>query len=327
MVRATAVPISAASSPERPRAGGGAGDAAAVSSAAPSARDVAGWPVAFRGSAAVRAGLVTPGQLRGPAYLRLFPDTYVRRTAEPPELALRSYAAHLYSGRRGILSGYSAADRLGAACHPPEAPAELTVRRGDLRSRAGLLVHRDRLRRDEYEVRLRRPGDHRCALCLRPGPLVAAGRGGGGGRRAGPPRPVPPVGRVAGGRPVPGSTRPRAAAPGGRAGRPRGPGRRWRPGCGWCWCCAGCRCPRPSTRCRTSADGVRCGSISPTRTAGSASSTRARSTPARNGCCATSGATPGWWTGAGASTASPSTRSTANRTRSRRRSGGRSGAR
>jgi hypothetical protein len=57
-----------------------------VSSAAPSARYVAGWPVAFRGSAAVRAGLVTPGQLRGPAYLRLFPDTYVRRAAEPPKL-------------------------------------------------------------------------------------------------------------------------------------------------------------------------------------------------------------------------------------------------
>jgi hypothetical protein len=123
-----------------------------VSSAAPSARDVAGWPVAFRGSAAVRAGLVTPGQLRGPAYLRLFPDTYVRRAAEPPKLALRAYAAHLYSGRRGILSGYSAADRLGAECHPPQAPAELTVRRGNLRSRAGLLVHRDRLRHDEYEV-------------------------------------------------------------------------------------------------------------------------------------------------------------------------------
>ena len=192
-----------------------------MSSAAPGARDVAGWPVAFRGSAAVRAGLVTPGQLRGPAYLRLFPDTYVRRAAEPPKLALRAYAAHLYSGRRGILSGYSAADRLGAECHPPEAPAELTVRRGDLRSRSGLLVHRDRLRHDEHEVDAGVPVTTalRSAYDLA---LAAVGRGGGGGRRAGPPRPVPPVGRVGGGRPVSGSARPCAAAPGGRAGRRAG---------------------------------------------------------------------------------------------------------
>ena len=123
-----------------------------MSSTASSARSVPGWPVAFRGTAAVRAGLVTPGQLRGPTYLRLFPDTYVRRGAAPPDLGVRAYAAHLYSGRRGILSGCSAANRLDAACHPPDAPAELTVHRGELRSRAGLVVHRDRMRADEYLV-------------------------------------------------------------------------------------------------------------------------------------------------------------------------------
>jgi Protein of unknown function (DUF559) len=113
---------------------------------------VPGWPTAFRGSAAVRAGLVTPGQLRGPGYLRLFPDTYVAHGHDPPHLALRSYAAHLYSGRRGILSGYSAADRLGASCAPPDASAELTVLRGGLHPRPGLVVHRDRLCPDEYQV-------------------------------------------------------------------------------------------------------------------------------------------------------------------------------
>jgi hypothetical protein len=123
-----------------------------MSSAAPAGLLVHGWPDAFRGTAAVRAGLVTPGQLRGPRYLRMFPDTYVRRGPQPPDLGLRSHAAHLYSGRRGILAGYSAADRLGAPCHEQDAPAELSVGRVDLRSRTGLVVHRNRLRTDEYLV-------------------------------------------------------------------------------------------------------------------------------------------------------------------------------
>jgi hypothetical protein len=43
---------------------------------------VPGWPAAFRGTAAVAAGLLTPATLRGPRYLRLFPDTYVRHGSE-----------------------------------------------------------------------------------------------------------------------------------------------------------------------------------------------------------------------------------------------------
>jgi len=123
-----------------------------MSSAASVENAVPGWPEVFRGTAAIRAGLVTRGQLRGPRYVRLFPDTYVRRGAEPPGLGLRSCAAHLHSGRRGILAGYSAADRLGAGCHPRVAPAELTVLRGTLHPRPGLLVHRDRMRPDEYQL-------------------------------------------------------------------------------------------------------------------------------------------------------------------------------
>src|SRR5690242_21736148 len=94
-------------------------------SAAPSS-SVPGWPVAFRGTAAVAAGLVTPAELRGPRFARLFPDTYVRR-AEPPDLTLRSRAAGLYVRGRGVLSGYSAAELLGASCGPPDAPVEVTV--------------------------------------------------------------------------------------------------------------------------------------------------------------------------------------------------------
>jgi hypothetical protein len=112
---------------------------------------VPGWPDAFRGSDAVRAGLVTPAQLRGPRFLRPFPDTYVRRGDGPCTLAERSVAAYVYARGGGVLSGYSAAEVLRASCGPADTPAELTLPGGG-RSRPGLLVHRDRLRPDEVEV-------------------------------------------------------------------------------------------------------------------------------------------------------------------------------
>ena len=110
---------------------------------------VPGWPVAFRGTVAVAAGVVTPAELRGPRFTRLFPDTYVRRTSEPPDLALRSRAAGLHVAGRGVLSGYSAAELLEASCGPKDAPAEVTVPGGGQRSHPGLLVHRDALAADE----------------------------------------------------------------------------------------------------------------------------------------------------------------------------------
>jgi hypothetical protein len=105
---------------------------------------VPGWPVAFRGSTAVAAGLVTRGQLRGPRFARLFPDTYVQVTVTPVDLRLRSIAAYRYVEGRGVLSGHSAAELLGASCGAPDAPAEVTVSGGQ-RPHPGLLVHHDRL--------------------------------------------------------------------------------------------------------------------------------------------------------------------------------------
>ncbi|MHA6626569.1 hypothetical protein ACU61A_14120 [Pseudonocardia sichuanensis] len=108
--------------------------------------EVAGWPVAFRGTAAVAAGFVAPDMLRGPRFLRLFPDTYVSTPEDgPPDLALRSHAAYRYVEGRGILSGYSAAEVLGASCGPRDAPAEVTVPHRGQRSLPGLIVHRTRL--------------------------------------------------------------------------------------------------------------------------------------------------------------------------------------
>jgi hypothetical protein len=101
---------------------------------------VAGWPEAFRGSAAVAGGLVTKDVLRGPRFRRLFPDTYVPRAAKHP-LALRSRAAYRYVEGRGALAGYSAAELLGASCGPPEGPAEVVVWQGRQKAHPGLRVH------------------------------------------------------------------------------------------------------------------------------------------------------------------------------------------
>ncbi|WP_300007425.1 hypothetical protein [Pseudonocardia sp.] len=117
---------------------------------------VPGWPVAFRGSLAVAAGLVTKDVLRGPRFARLFPDTYVAAERKR-DLTLRSHAAYRYVEGRGVLSGYAAAELLGASCGPRDAPAEVTVFAGKQRVHPGLLVHRDRLA----------PGEMQCVGTLR----------------------------------------------------------------------------------------------------------------------------------------------------------------
>ena len=102
--------------------------------------------MAFRGSAAVAAGLTTWTVLQGPRFLRLFPDTYVAAPDNgPPDLELRSLAAYRYVEGRGVLSGYSAAEALGASCGPRDAPAEVTVPHRGQRSPAGLIVNRSKL--------------------------------------------------------------------------------------------------------------------------------------------------------------------------------------
>jgi hypothetical protein len=102
--------------------------------------------VAFRGSRAVAAGLVTPDRLRGPRFRRLLPDVYCRVAEKPPDLLLRSLAAYRLVEGRGVLSGYSAATLLDAGCAPrADTPAEVIVPGRDLRAHPGLVVRRDRL--------------------------------------------------------------------------------------------------------------------------------------------------------------------------------------
>jgi very-short-patch-repair endonuclease len=112
---------------------------------------VPGWPLVFRGSTAVSAGLVTPGRLRGRAFVRLYPDIYAPTGDEPPDLTLRSTGAYLFARGRGVLSGYSAAELHGASCGKADAPAEITVPGGGVHACPGLVVRRDRLMRDEVQ--------------------------------------------------------------------------------------------------------------------------------------------------------------------------------
>jgi very-short-patch-repair endonuclease len=123
---------------------------------------VVGWPEVFRGSEAVAAGLTTWSRLRGPRFRRLFPDVYTPVGPEPAPLRLRSLAAARLVGPRGVLSGGSAAELLGASCAQRSAPAEVTlVDGGRFREHPGLLVHRDRISTGEQvpvgDVRVTHP--------------------------------------------------------------------------------------------------------------------------------------------------------------------------
>jgi very-short-patch-repair endonuclease len=107
----------------------------------------------FLGSVAVADGLVTEKQLRGPRFSRLFRDVYVAADVTV-DLALRSKAAHLAVGGRGVLGGWSAAELLGASCGPAEAAAEVVVR-WHQRGQPALRVRHEALLPDEI-TRVRR---------------------------------------------------------------------------------------------------------------------------------------------------------------------------
>jgi hypothetical protein len=90
--------------------------------------------------------------LREPRYVRVFPDTCVRRGDDPADLWLRSLAAYRHVEGPGVLSGHSAGLLLGADRAPDDAPAEVTVPGGGQREHAELRVHRGTLTRDEVRA-------------------------------------------------------------------------------------------------------------------------------------------------------------------------------
>ena len=102
----------------------------------------------FRGSDAIKQGLLTPKQLRGPNYHRLFPGIYLHR-GSASDLRTRSIAAYLLVSETGALAGYSAAELLGARCAPRDADVEVLTPGRRLRQRPGMRVHRGFVADDE----------------------------------------------------------------------------------------------------------------------------------------------------------------------------------
>lgn len=105
----------------------------------------------FRGSEAVKAGLLTPAMLRGPKYQRVFPDVYVPADL-PLDLVLRSRAAHVWLAGRGVLAGYSATAIYAAPCAPSDASAEVITPARHRQAPPGLTVHQDSLAEDEHRL-------------------------------------------------------------------------------------------------------------------------------------------------------------------------------
>jgi hypothetical protein len=113
--------------------------------------EVPGWPAVFRGSWAVRAGLLSPAQVKGSRYVRVFPDVYVPAGSDL-DLRLRSHAAYLHMQTRGVLSGYAAAELHGAGCAPTtEVLPDITVPGGGFRVPPGVRLHRETLSEGEVE--------------------------------------------------------------------------------------------------------------------------------------------------------------------------------
>lgn len=102
----------------------------------------------FIGSAAVAAGDITKSSLRR-HFTRLFPDVYVRAGTEPTAQDL-ARAGWLWSGRKAVIAGRSAAALLGAEWTDASLPVDLIhENRNRLR---GITVRGDRLADNEIQV-------------------------------------------------------------------------------------------------------------------------------------------------------------------------------
>lgn len=88
--------------------------------------DLSELPDVFRGSEARKAGLITPGQLRGHGVRRLFQDVYTKADIEVTH-ELRCRGAALIVPDEAVLTGRSAATVLGIELAQPLDPVEFVV--------------------------------------------------------------------------------------------------------------------------------------------------------------------------------------------------------
>lgn len=99
----------------------------------------------FKGSEAVRGGKLTPYQLRT-EFRAIYPDVYLSGHAAP-SLRMRCIGAWLWSGRRGVLAGLSAATLHGSAWIDDDEPIELIWR--NQHAPAGIVARNQRVEPDE----------------------------------------------------------------------------------------------------------------------------------------------------------------------------------
>lgn len=102
----------------------------------------------FIGSEAVAAGMTTHSQLRR-RYTRVFPDVYVSEGTELTALR-RAHAAWLWSRRRGVIAGFSAAALHGS--NWIDATRAVDIIHDNRHPQAGLQTWGDRLARDEIDM-------------------------------------------------------------------------------------------------------------------------------------------------------------------------------
>jgi hypothetical protein len=99
----------------------------------------------FRGSEALREGQLSRYRLQT-EFRAIYPDVYLARHA-PPTLRIRSAAAWLWSGQRGVLGGLAAAALHGAEWIDDDEPIELIWR--NQHAPTGILTSNHRLDDDE----------------------------------------------------------------------------------------------------------------------------------------------------------------------------------
>ncbi|MDP7725602.1 endonuclease domain-containing protein [Mycobacterium sp. TY814] len=102
----------------------------------------------FIGSEALATGVLTKSEL-STRYRRLFPDVYVGRNAAVSATS-RAEAGWLWTGRCGVLAGYSAAVLHGSRWVDDGQAVELL--HGNRRCPPGIRVHRDRIDEDEIQL-------------------------------------------------------------------------------------------------------------------------------------------------------------------------------
>src|ERR1700727_3982968 len=102
----------------------------------------------FIGSEAVAAGMTTHSQLRR-RYTRVFRDVFVLEGTELPP-ALRAHAPWLWSRRRGVIAGFSAAALHGSRWI--DATRAVDIIHDNRHPLAGLQIWSDRLESDELDM-------------------------------------------------------------------------------------------------------------------------------------------------------------------------------